>query len=341
MRPTIAAAAFFWFAGTLAFGQAGGDRLEFEVASIKPWAPPAVGGPGAKAQGRVLVGMRGGPGTSDPGQVTYSGLPLKLILTNAYDVRPYQISGPEWLDTERFDIVAKVPAGATREQARVMLQNLLADRFGLTLHHETKDSQVYELVVDKNGPKMKPAVAADAGTPSPAAPSSATPNPDAPRLGPPKLDKNGFPDLDRPGFVMMVALGPNGPRSRMVAKGQTVAELVKELGNQVNRPVVDKTGLAGKYDFKLEFTFEPGAGGPLGLFMPPPGALAGPGGLPSPGAGGGPPDGPVIGPLDSQADSAPSLFTALQAQLGLKLEAKKAPLDLLVIDHIEKTAAEN
>jgi uncharacterized protein (TIGR03435 family) len=228
---------------------------------------------------------------------------------------------------------------------------LLAERFGLKLHHETKDSQVYELVVEKNGPKFKPTTLAD---------TAATPTADGPPpppTGPPKLDKNGFPQLpDRPGLMMMMTMGTGGPRARMVAKAQTIAQVVQMLGNQVNRPVVDKTGLTGKYDFTLEFAFEPGSG-PMGAMMPPPpGALAGgpggsglqaggsitTGGAPGGGATVGGPT--VTGPADSQnADSAPAqtIFAAVQSQLGLKLEAKKAPLDLLVIDHMEKAPTEN
>jgi uncharacterized protein (TIGR03435 family) len=345
MRRAIPGVGLLVFGCVLAVGQAADTKLEFEVASIKPWSPPALGG-----RGGMMLGMRGGPGTSDPEQITYSGLPLKAILMNAYDVRPYQINGPGWLDTERFDIVAKVPSGATKEQVRMMLQNLLRDRFGLKLHHETKDSQIYELVVDKNGPKFKPTTMAETGS----APASDGPPP--PPSGPPKLDKNGFPQTDRPGTMMLMTMSPTGPRARMVAKAQTIAQVVPMLGNQLNRPVVDKTALTGKYDFTLEFAFEPGSGGgPMGAMLPPPpgGFAGGPGG---PGAGGavtgggavggaGTAGGPVVkGPVDTQdADAAPAqtIFAAVQSQLGLKLEAKKAPLDLLVVDHMEKTPTEN
>ena len=341
MRPGMAVAAIFTLAGSLALGQTPESKLEFEVASVKPWAPPTGGGRG------IFMGMRGGPGTPDPGQITYSGLPLKFLLANAYDVRPYQVIGPGWLDMERFDIVAKVPPGTTKEQARIMLQNLLADRFGMKLHHETKDSQVYELVVGKSGPKIQRSAAQD--DPPPPKVGETPPPP-----GPPKLDKNGVPQLDRPGLMMMIRMGPKGPLSHMVGRQQTLVQFAQMLGNQVNRPVVDKTGLAGKYDFTLEFAFDPGQG-PMGLPPPPPGGFGGPGGGPGPvtagaaGGGqaiaagpGGPKEGPVTAPLDSQtADSAPTLFTALQEQLGLKLDPKKAPLEMLVIDHIEKTPTEN
>jgi len=311
-------------ASALAFGQSADSKLEFEVATIKPSPPPS--------PAHFMIGIRGGPGTPDPGQLSYNGFPLRFFITNAYDVKPYQVTGPAWIDSERFDMVAKVPTGATKEQVRVMLQNLLADRFGLKLHHDSKDSQVYELVVDKSGPKFKPSES-QADPPAPKPDDAAPPPPP----GPPKLDKNGIPNLDRPGMMMLMTIGPSGPRAKLVGKGQTLAELANNLGNQVNRPVVDKTGLAGKYDFNIEFAFEPGSGGPAGLPplpFPPPGAVGG--------AGGGPAGGPSPAPVESpSAESAPTIFTAVREQLGLKLDPKKAPLDILVIDQVNKTPTEN
>ena len=113
-----------------AFGQAAADSPTFEVASVKP-AEPQTGM-------AIRVMMRGGPGTPDPGQLNYSNVSLKNVLMAAYAVKGYQINGPKWLDSERFDIVAKIAPGATKEQFQLMLQNLLAERFKLTLHRETK-----------------------------------------------------------------------------------------------------------------------------------------------------------------------------------------------------------
>jgi uncharacterized protein (TIGR03435 family) len=100
--------------------------------------------------------MSGGPGTKDPGRITYNGVTLKMLLKRAYDISPDQISGPDWLDSERYDIVAKVPPGTTPEQFRLMLQNLLAERFELRQHRETKTLPVYLLTVANNGPKLEP-----------------------------------------------------------------------------------------------------------------------------------------------------------------------------------------
>ena len=95
----------------------------------------------------------GGPGSNDPGRIHYPYMSLKNILMNAYDVKNFQIVGPGWLDTERFDITATMPPATTKEQFRVMLQNLLAERFKMTVHRETKELPMYSLVVAKGGRK--------------------------------------------------------------------------------------------------------------------------------------------------------------------------------------------
>ena len=125
--------------------------------------------------------MRGGPGTDDPERITFISVTMKRLLMVAYRVDENQISGPGWLDSQRYAIAAKVPAGLTREQVLMMLQDLLAERFHLTIHHERKDFQAYELVVAKGGPKLKPAVEADSAaspaTPPPGRYSAANPEP--------------------------------------------------------------------------------------------------------------------------------------------------------------------
>jgi uncharacterized protein (TIGR03435 family) len=237
--------------------------------------------------------VRGGPGSSDPGRITYTNISLMSVLTRAYDVKAYQISGPDWLDMERYDIAAKVPAGATKEQFNLMLQNLLAERFNLALHHESKEVQGYELVPGKRGPKLRESTEVESSDPGP-------------RM-PPKMDANGFPQLDRPGMVMMMTMGPKGSIARLTAKAVPVFALIQNLTGQLKRPVMDKTGLTGKYDFTLEFA-------PEGLS-------------------------PVQ--LDAPDESGPNLLTAVQEQLGLKLEPKKTLLDMLIIDRADKTPTEN
>lgn len=335
MRKLIAGFGLAVLAACAAFAQTTPDQLTFEVASVKPAAPPT--------DGRMMVGMRGGPGTPDPGQVTFSNVTQRLLLSTAYGVQDFQISGPGWLDSERYEIVAKVPKGATKDQFKVMLQNLLAERFKLTLHHETKELPLYALVVAKNGPKLKeaaaPPAATDGADPKDAgAAASGPPPPPGPGSGPPpgpppgdggpprlQMGKDGFPQLPpgagRGGVVMMMMNG----RARLTGNGQPISKLADVLARQLGRPVVDQTGLKANYDFTLDFDPEGGMGGRGRMMMP----------GPPPGGGG---DGPGANPPESEN---PGIFTALQEQLGLKLEQKKGPLDLLVVDHSEKVAAEN
>lgn len=325
MLRAIMRAGLVVFTSCAALAQSAEGPPAFDVASVKPAPPPA--------PGRFRVMMSGGPGSADPGQLTYTNVTLKNVLMNAYGVKGYQISGPSWLDSERYDIAAKIPKGATKEQFMLMLQNLLAERFKLTLHREKKDLPMYALVVGKNGPKMKESVegAVPADGPGPLPPPPPPPggplgNAAGGRIA---MGSDGFPKLPpgagRGGIMMMMMNG----RFRMTANGQSMSGLTEMLGNQLGRPVVDMTGLTAKYDFTLDFAPEEGQRmmGPMGAMPPPPPPPPGEGGAPVPGA----PDG----------QSGPSLFTAVQEQLGLKLDSKKGPVDLLVIDHLEKVPTEN
>ena len=303
------------FASCAAFAQTAENSPAFEVASVKP-AAPITGN-------FIRVGMRGGPGSSDPGQITYTNVTVKNVLMNAYGVKGFQISGPGWLDSERYDIVAKLPRGATKAEFMAMLQNLLAERFKLTLHREKKDLPMYALVVGKNGPKLKESV--DDPAPKEGGPADGP----AATMGKLTMGRDGFPVLPAAaggrGAMAMTMMNGN---ARMTANGQTMAGLAEMLSNQLDLPVVDMTGLTGKYDYTLYFAPEGLAGMrlPGGLPPPPPPGEAG-GGMPAANA----PD----------AQSNPNLFTALQEQLGLKLEQRKGPVDLLVIDHLEKAPIEN
>lgn len=317
MRPAILGAGLIVFTAC-GFGQAAQESPTFEVASVKPAEPPPAG------QMRVM--MRGGPGSADPGQLTYTNVTLKNVLMNAYAVKGYQISGPKWPDSERFDIVAKIPKGATKEQFQLMLQNLLAERFKLTLHHEKKELPMYALVVGKGGSKMKESVEEDATAPGAALPPTPPPGSDGagPVMNRMKVGADGVPQLPagvgRNGMVMMMTDG----HMRVVANHRPVSALTEMLGNQLERPVVDATELKANYDFTLDFAQER-MNGPMGTMHP----------LPPPEGGG--------GPMASNADGAggPSIFTALQEQLGLKLEQRKGPVDLLVIDRLGKIPTEN
>lgn len=296
------------------------SQVTFEVASIKPSAPPE--------GGRMVMGARGGPGSADPIRFTASNFSLSSLISMAYDLKSYQLSAPSWLNGERFDIVAKVPPGATREQFRLMLQNLLAERFKLVIHRETKELPMFDLVVGKGGPKFK-----ESADQTDSAPAGAPPPP--PGGGPMqmKMGKDGLPEMPA-GRTMMMMMGG---RARMTAYKETMQWLATRLSTSAGRPVMDATGLTKKYDFTLDFAPEGGGMGPGG--MAPPAGGGGGGAMvimaQVPGPGG------PSGHTASDAESVPTLATALQEQLGLKLESKKGPVEMIVVDKIEKVPTEN
>ena len=243
---------------------------QFDVISVKP---------GKDSMTRMQLtpdGLRG------------SGVTVRFLLYEGYGgINHQQVIGePAWSGTQGFDIEAKVALAdvptlgkMTFEQRRTMFQSILADRFKLVAHHETRELPLYVLSVAKRGSKLKPSAPDDA--------AASTPR----RTG------------------MMVNNG------KVTANDAQLAMLVTVLSRTLGRTIVDRTGLTGKYDFTLEYAPEEG-----GAQQPGAGAEAG-AALPS-----------------SPSDSAPSIFTALQEQLGLKLESTKGPVDVIVIDHIEKPA---
>src|SRR5262245_56902879 len=150
LRASIAAGLVF--IGCAVFAQ---NRLpSFEAASIKPSAPMPVGG--FKPGSRLVCPLTGcgGPGTSDPERIRVPSISLKSLVQTAHNVRPYQIEGPSWLESGRFDIEATIHPGATKDEANLMLQKLLVDRFQLKLHRETRELPIYALVVAKSGPLL-------------------------------------------------------------------------------------------------------------------------------------------------------------------------------------------
>ncbi|HTP33752.1 MAG TPA: TIGR03435 family protein [Candidatus Acidoferrales bacterium] len=287
--------------GSIALGQQLNTKLIFEVASIKPAAPQRM----ARLQGSV----DGGPGTSDPSRIRFTDMPLKVLVMRAYGVQGFQVSGPSWMDNQRFDIIAKVPDGATKEDARIMLQNLLADRFKLKLHKGSNEAAFYELVGAKGGVKLKEAAQ------TPAAPAEGA---GGPPPGPPR-GKDGL--LRTPHGQLGIQATANG-RMRMQGDAVTMARLTEVLGMVVGRPVVDKTGLTGTYDVMLDFSPQGMGPGPKG---------------PEPGEVGG---NAAEAPRDSN-ESGPTIFIALQEHLGLKLESRRGPVDLLVVDSVEKAPTTN
>lgn len=253
------------------------DPPAFEVASVRRSNPDAVGGM-----------LRGGPGTDDPGQFTHTNFPLQWILRTAFGVQPFQLSGPVWLSTEKYDIVAKIPPGTTQQQFQAMLQRLLAERFHLTVHRETRDFKGYELVVARNGPKLKQS---------------------APNAAPDQTLPPSFGELPPETRSAVLAGMPLGTSKGVLMAGRAgaIGVLVGDLSMILGMPIVNKTGLTGTYDYNL--AFEPQV------------RLAAAG--------------------TDQGDPLPSIFTAIQEQLGLRLEEKKLPFEVVVIDHADKVPTDN
>jgi uncharacterized protein (TIGR03435 family) len=290
------------------------EKLQFEAASVKP-SPPPDGGR------MMMINGRGGPGSNDPTHLRFTNASLAQIVTRAYDIKPYQLTAPDWLDQQRFDIDAKIPDGATKEQANVMLQNLLAERFHMVVQHGSKEFQGYELVVGKNGHKLKQSSPEDAAfDQSQPRPMNAPPPP--PPLGP--GGRMSPAKLDRPGLMVMMRMSPKGAVTQMNARAQTINQLLDMIARQLNRPTIDATGLTGKYDFQLEFSGDTPMG--MGGMLPPPPA----------GGGINPPSN-----TDSPEDLAPALPTALQQQLGLRLESKKIPLPTITVEKADKVPTDN
>lgn len=267
------------------WAHAADDPPTFEVASVKPSVRPE----GTK--GFFRVKMDGGPGTPDPTRIDYENVSMINLITRAYDLNHWQVSGPDWMGLAMYDITARVPAGATEEQFRLMLRNLLAERFNLQVHRDTKELPIYTLTVGKSGSKLKPHVP----TPPPDYDDKAA----ADGPGRIKTDADGYPILSRG-----MSMASTNDRARMQMFDKNVAWLVDQLSGQLGGPVTDETGLTGKYDIALYWSSRrPNA--------------------------------------QTDADNEPDLIAAVQQQLGLKLEKKRGPSEMLVIDHVEKKPTGN
>jgi uncharacterized protein (TIGR03435 family) len=202
----------------------------FEVASVKISKTPV-----------SVVGARGGPGTDDPGIYTCENCSLIWLMNTAYDFEAYRIIYPEWMVNTAFVVNARVAPGATKVQFRGMLQNLLAERFKLIVHRDTREMPAFDLRVAKGGPKLKKGES-DTGTDS--APASAEQW---------KLGADGYPRLSKGSATTMAMT--NG-RARLRYPMQTMDQLAGFLGAQLGGPVINQTGLAGEYKVELFWSTE-------------------------------------------------------------------------------------
>jgi uncharacterized protein (TIGR03435 family) len=271
----------------LVFGQ------QFEVASIKPSAQIA--------QGQASAGMH-----IDGSMVRYSALSLKLYLGMAYGLKNYQISVPDWMASERWDITAKLPEGSSPKQVPQMLQALLRDRFQMKIHRETKELPVYALILGKGELRLKA--------------SSSDPS-----AGGAPQERNVAVAASGNGGGTTVTLG-NGSNftvgnNKFEGKKLPIASLADALARFADRPVVNMTDLKENYDFIMEFSSEDFRA------MMVRAAIA---------------QGTVLSPeaLNLVAASGDTLFIAVE-KLGLKLAPRKAPIEILVIDQALKMPTEN
>jgi uncharacterized protein (TIGR03435 family) len=224
-------------------------RAEFEVVSVKPGDPASMGSSWGTPPGRVVM----------------RNVTLKFLVMDTYRLNEYQLDGgPKWIDSAKFNVDAKLPAGAPQSQIPLMMQVMLADRFKLEVHRETKTRPEYELVVAKGGPKLQ---AAREGEPNPGSSSTSE----------------------------------GGGQIQIGGNGVTIPSLIGRLTGYAGAPILDRTGLAGQYTFTLKFA-------------------------------------PLL-ETSVQDESLPAIFAAVQQQLGLKLEAIKGPVEVLVIDRAEMPTA--
>jgi uncharacterized protein (TIGR03435 family) len=274
-------------------------RHGFEVTTVK--ANNGCGGPG-----------RGSGGQTSPGRMTLECAELRDLILTAYGIygdgngsnsrafRMQVLGGPGWIDSDRYDVAAKAEGNPPRtEMYGTMLQGLLEDRFKLKLHRETREAPVYVLTVAKGGARLQ---AAREGSCIPTDLNHPLPQP--------------APGQPRPRACGSQVTGPDGTFDLY---GGTMANFCTQLGIRLDRDVIDKTGITGMFDIHLEVSradLTPRflAGGPAGQGEP-------------------------LTPAVSADPTGPSIYTAIQQQLGLRLESSRGSVDVLVIDYIERPTA--
>lgn len=303
----------------------------FEVATIKPSAP--------MDQAKMMAEIQGGKmpigANITATRAEYNYLDLKTLLTYAYGVKPYQITGPDWMSNTRFDIIAKFPAGSTKADAPKMLQSLLEDRFKLVTHRTTEEHPVLAIVVGKGGAKLK----ASAEKPVPI-------DEDAPlKPGEVKMDTPEGPARGRLDIATGSSVVDMGVKGKMTYKTNPAtksmhidfsmttmggfADMTTQLltmlsGGAGTRRIVDMTGIEGNYDASLEIS--------LAEIM----AIARSSGIEMAGAAQA-----AAAPAGEASDPGGNTLTDALQTMGLKLESRKAMVDQFIVDHIEKTPTEN
>jgi uncharacterized protein (TIGR03435 family) len=260
MKRVLVAGIFAALAVNTGLCQSNPDKLEFEAVSIKPSPPNA----------------RGGGYNLSPGRLNAKNQSLKDLVKFSFDLQDYQVTGgPGWLDTDRYEIFATFPGATTATERGRMMQSMLADRFALAVHQESREVQGYALEVNRGGPKFHAAAPGE--------------------------------------HSMMLGRSPATGERTLTATSASMAGLAEMLATIMRRPVEDKTGLNGIFDFAVEWTPDETQ---VGLAVP----------------GKEPHEAPADGPIGL------SLSAALQKTLGLTLKTQKAPVEVIVIDHAEKAS---
>ncbi len=252
---------------TVAPAQTTAQRPEFEVASVRA---------NKSGSGSFSVSM-------PAGRYETSNVPLREIIRSAFQLKDYQIAGPDWIKSEHYDIQAKMPEGSSKDQVYPMIQALLADRFKMQFHRETREMPIYALLVSKAGAHLTPADDSNDRI-TPAAPT--------------RLSGGGSPSAT--GAVIAPAGAvPGSVPPEMRPTMQNVGSLsgfADSLSRILDRPVIDMTGLGGRYNIRLSYKKE----------------------------------------TDPADDPRPSIFAAVMEQLGLRLESRKGPVEIIVIDSIAR-----
>jgi uncharacterized protein (TIGR03435 family) len=287
---------------------------EFEVASVR-LAPPIT--PELIQSGKLRQGI-----TMDGARVNFSGIPLMGLISYAFGVSQGRVTGPDWMQGQRVDIQAKLPAGATEDQVPAMLQTLLADRFKLTIHREHKEQSVYALVVAKGGAKVKPAEPdAEPPAPPPADPDAPPPSSTIVPLGGSQTRVTEDPK-GRGGTVSNPLLGTvraseSSGGLRLEAPNTTFEGLAQLLTELMRQPVIDLTELKGRYQVTLDMVMNGvDDAGPRGQ------------------------DGPGTGAASAPDPRINAVLGAL-GKIGLKMDSRKMAVETIVVDHVEKTPTDN
>jgi uncharacterized protein (TIGR03435 family) len=210
--------------------QAQDTSAQFEVASVKVAVP----------SGSYTVYCHGGPGWPNPGLLLCENYNVTGFIYQAFDLKAYQLQVPDRFADVRVNVSARVPEGTTHEQFRLMLKNMLVERFKLTFHYEKKEMSSYDLVTVKGGAKIKPS------------PTASAPEEEVPINGAAiKKDEEGFPILPPGRKPMMMAIGGGFAIERYI--DETMEQFADSMAGRLDGPVNDATGLKGKYDFTLRW----------------------------------------------------------------------------------------